>query len=93
MALYLDDNFFDPNVKPLGMDVRVDKAGQVKVIVVNITGEVVEKVVDQSLSVGNYRFSWDGRNTGGSVVGSALYFVVIDQPSGRMVRKVIVLKK
>jgi flagellar hook assembly protein FlgD len=88
----LDDNFFNPNVKPLGMDVRVDKAGQVKVLVFNITGEEVKKIADQQLAVGNYRFSWDGRNAGGSVVGSALYFIVTQQPSGKMVRKVIVLK-
>jgi flagellar hook assembly protein FlgD len=88
----LDANYFDPTVAALGMDVRVDKPGQVKVLVFNMTGELVEKLVDQTLSAGNYRFSWDGRNTGGSIVGSAVYFVVIQQPSGRMVRKVIVRK-
>ena len=74
------------------MDVRVDIAGQVKVMVFNIAGQEVEKLVDQQLSPGNYRFSWDGRNGGGVTVGNAVYFIVIKQPSGQMVRKVIVLK-
>jgi flagellar hook assembly protein FlgD len=74
------------------MDVRVDVAGQVKVMVFNIAGEEVEKIVDQALAPGNYRFSWDGRNKGGDIVGNSVYFIVIQQPSGKLIRKVIVLK-
>lgn len=74
------------------MDVRVDNAGEVKIDVFNLVGEEVEKLVDQTLSPGNYRFSWDGRNSGGAVVGNAVYFIVIQQPSGKLVRKVIVLR-
>lgn len=91
-ALYLDSNYFNPNTAPLGMDVRVDTAGEVKILVFNIAGEEVEKLVDQQMSPGNYRFSWDGRNTGGAVVGNAVYFILIEQPLGRLVRKVIVLR-
>jgi flagellar hook assembly protein FlgD len=74
------------------MDVRVDIAGQVKVMVFNIAGEEVEKIWDQSMNVGNYRAFWDGHNTNGALVGNAVYFIVIQQPSGNMTRKVIVLK-
>jgi flagellar hook assembly protein FlgD len=91
-ALYLDENFFNPDNGPLGMDVRVDTAGEVKIVIFNIVGEEVEKLVDQQLSVGNYRFSWDGRNSTGAIVGNAVYFIVSEQPSGNLIRKVIVLK-
>ena len=91
-ALYLDENFFNPTQQPLGMDVRVDTAGEVKVLIFNIAGEEVEKLVDQQLSVGNYRFFWDGRNRSGDMTGNAVYFVVVKQPSGNTIRKVIVLK-
>jgi flagellar hook assembly protein FlgD len=74
------------------MDVRVDVAGEVKILIFNIAGEEVEKLVDQQLSAGNYRFSWDGRNESGAMVGNAIYLFVIQQPSGRMIRKVVVLK-
>lgn len=91
-ALYLDENFFNPTQQPLGMDLRVDVAGQVKVIVYNIVGEEVDKVLDQNLAAGNYRVFWDGHNRGNTLVGNAVYFIVVEQPSGNMVRKVIVLK-
>lgn len=74
------------------MDVRVDIPGQVKVMVFNIAGQEVEKIWDQYMNVGNYRASWDGHNTNGNLVGNSVYFIVIQQPSGQLIRKVIVLK-
>lgn len=74
------------------MDLRVDQPGQVKVLVFNIAGEEVEKLMDQDLGAGNYRVFWDGHNQAGALVGNAVYFVVVEQPSGNTIRKVIVLK-
>jgi hypothetical protein len=91
-ALYLDNNYFDPTKGALGMDVRVDVPGNVKVMIFNIAGEEVMKLVDQSLSAGNYRFSWDGTNSHSALVGNAVYFFVVTQPSGNTVKKVVLLK-
>lgn len=92
VALYLDSNFFNPTQQPLGMDLRVNVPGEVKVIVYNIVGEEVVKLLDQYESAGNYRVFWNGQNSGNTLVGNAVYFIVVEQPSGNMVRKVIVLK-
>jgi len=92
LSLVLDDNFFNPRTKPLGMDVKVDSAGEVKVMVFNMAGEQVVKLLDQNEGAGNYRVFWDGRNQNGAMVGNALYLVVITQPSGKLIQKVIVLK-
>jgi flagellar hook assembly protein FlgD len=90
--LFLDNNIFDPGKTKLGMDVRVDAPGQVKVMIFNIAGEEVVKLLDAYESVGNYRVFWDGKNAKGETAGNAVYFVVIVQPSGKMTRQVIVLK-
>jgi hypothetical protein len=92
VALYLDQNFFDPEKQRLGMDVRVDSPGTVKVIVYNVLGEKVAELLNQYESAGNYRVFWDGTNSNGATVGNAVYFIAITQPSGNLVRKVIVLK-
>jgi flagellar hook assembly protein FlgD len=91
-ALYLDQNFFNPNNQQLGMDLRVYIAGEVKVLVFNMAGEEVRKLKDEVMNLGNYRVYWDGKNKAGAVVGNAVYFVVVEQPSGNLIRKVIVLK-
>jgi hypothetical protein len=93
VALYLDNNSFNPTTNPsLGMDVRVDVAGEVKIIVFNIAGQEVRKILDANLGVGNTRDYWDGRNNGGALVGNGLYFILIQTPSTKLIRKVIVLK-
>jgi hypothetical protein len=92
IALYLDSNSFNPNGPPLGMDVRVDTAGEVKVIVYNMAGNEVRKILDANLGVGNSRAAWDGKNSNGTVVGNGVYFVLIQTPSTKLVQKVIVLK-
>jgi flagellar hook assembly protein FlgD len=66
--------------------------GEVKILIFNIARREVVKLVDKQISPGNYRFSWDGRNNAGVMVGNAVYFVSIEEPSGSMIRKVAVLK-
>ncbi len=92
LALYLDDNFFNPLTKPLGLDFKVVNPGRVMVAVFNLLGEEVIKLVDESKGAGNYRVYWDGRNRNGEMVGNAPYFIVIQQPDGHLTRDVIVLK-
>jgi len=91
VALTLDANFFTPPAI-LGMDVRVNKPGEVKIEVFNILGEKVKTVLDQNLPSGLSRAFWSGANDGGSIVGNALYFVIIKTPDGQMVRKVILIR-
>jgi hypothetical protein len=74
------------------MDIRVDQPGSVKVTVFNIVGEEVVKLLDKVENAGNYRVFWDGRNGRGDLTGNAVYFIMIQQPSGLTTRKVIVIK-
>lgn len=90
--VYLDQNFFNPRQNQLGMDIRVDQPGNCKVMIFNVAGEEVVKLLDQYENAGNYRVYWDGRNSKSAEVGNSVYFVVVVQPSGHMIKQVIVLK-
>ena len=92
LALYLDQNFFNPGQQQLGMDLRVDVPGQVKVVVFNMAGEEVMKLRDEYDNPGNYRVYWTGQNSSNAMVGDGLYYVVVEQVSGNLTRKVIVIK-
>jgi hypothetical protein len=92
-GLVLDVNIFNPsNGQPLGLDIRVETAGQIKAVVFNIVGETVRKLLDEYRGAGNHHLTWDGRNSSGEVVGNGVYFLVVQQPSGQTIRKAIVLK-
>lgn len=91
--MYLSQNYFNPAAgEALGIDVLIGQGGQVKIMVYNILGEEVEKLVDQNMNPGSYHFTWDGRNRSGGMVGNGVYLILIEQPSGNFTRKVIVLK-
>jgi flagellar hook assembly protein FlgD len=91
--MYLSDNYFDPAAgAALGIDVLITQGGPVKIIVYNMLGEEVVKLLDQNLNQGSYHYSWDGRNRSGDFAGNGVYLVLIEQPSGNFTRKVIVLK-
>jgi flagellar hook assembly protein FlgD len=92
VPLTLDDNFFTPPSMTLGMDVKVNTAGEVKISVFNLLGQRVKRIVDQNMPAGLSRASWDGTNDSGALVASGLYLVVIQAPDGQMVRKVIVIR-
>jgi flagellar hook assembly protein FlgD len=74
------------------MDVRVDAPGIVKVSVYNVAGQRVALLLNEWRGAGNHRLQWDGKNGKGAVVGNGTYLVVIEGPTGRSVKKVIVLK-
>jgi len=74
------------------MDVKVEQPGQVRVMVFNIAGEQVVKLLDQNEVVGNYRVYWNGLNKNGALVGNGVYLLIIETPTGRMIQKVIILK-
>jgi len=75
---------------PVGFQTR--RAGKVKVCVYNIAGEKVTTLFDQNAAVGPGTCSWSGNNEKGARVGNAVYFIVIETPGGKSVRKIIVLK-
>lgn len=76
----------------MGMDVKVDAPGMVKVSVFNLAGQRVALLMNQQRAAGTFRLQWDGRNARGEVVGNGTYLLVVETSSGRQVRKVIVLK-
>ncbi|MGE5861795.1 MAG: FlgD immunoglobulin-like domain containing protein, partial [Ignavibacteria bacterium] len=59
-----------------------------ELIVYNIQGEVVKRLVDETLPSGNYLTRWDGRNDLGNQVTSGIYIyslrVADKQVSGKM---------
>jgi len=76
----------------LTVNYQTRQAGRVKVCVYNISGELVTTLLDQNSAVGSASLPWNGRNAKGDVVGNGVYFLLVETPGGKEVRKVIVLK-
>jgi flagellar hook assembly protein FlgD len=83
-------NVFSPSNGSLDVQYAVVSSGHVKVRVINVLGEVVRNLVDQSQGVGPQQIAWDGRNGSGAIVGSGLYWIRIETSDAVKMLKVLV---
>jgi flagellar hook assembly protein FlgD len=75
------------------MQVKVDKAGRVRVIVHDAAGQQVRRLVDDDLDARALFLSWDGRNDRGEAVATGVYFVSAAVPGGKTrVRRLAVIR-
>ncbi len=74
------------------IQVRVKKAGRVKVAVHDAAGQSVNILLDKEVPAEALLLTWDGRNEHGELVAPGVYFVVVRVPGGRQVRRLAVLR-
>jgi serine protease len=67
-------------------------SGPVVVEVFNVLGQRVRTLVNEDLSAGAHRITWDGRDGAGRVMPSGMYFYRIQAPGLREVKKVFVVR-
>jgi len=72
---------------------KAPEAGRVTVKVFNLAAELVRPVFEADVQAGIwYLATWDGKNEGGSVVGSGVYFISVKGAGVKMIRKVVILR-
>jgi flagellar hook assembly protein FlgD len=71
---------------------KVESQGKVTIRIYNLSGEEIRGFNENSLSPGTYSQSWDGSNSAGKKVGKGIYFIAVNQPGGRTIKKIIVTK-
>ncbi|HTB05359.1 MAG TPA: FG-GAP-like repeat-containing protein [Bacteroidia bacterium] len=64
----------------------------VSVKIYSAQGTVVKTFADKKLSTGNYQFTWNGTNDGGSKLAPGVYYCRIIAGSKTSVRKVVLMK-
>lgn len=66
--------------------------GKVELIVYNISGQEVIRLVDGFLSSGSHKADWDGKNSEGQAVGSGIYYYKLDTPTDSQLRRMVLLR-
>lgn len=90
--LILTSNVGDFTVVPVRVLWSMPSAGHVNITVYNLRGEVVRRLVNGRLEAGEHAVAWDGRNDAGREVAEGLYFVAVNAPGLRAVRKTLFVK-
>ncbi|HDP99446.1 MAG TPA: T9SS type A sorting domain-containing protein [bacterium] len=64
-------NPFNPNTT---IKFHIDQPVRTSLIIYNLLGQQVRKLLDKNLPPGEYSLHWDGKNDGGQSLSSGLYF-------------------
>jgi len=71
---------------------HLPEAGQVRVEIRNMVGQVVRILVDQQQTAGRYALQWDARDASGQALASGIYLYRIQAGSFHNVKKMLLLK-
>lgn len=80
-----------PNPFREGTEIRYQLAtkGKVRLVVYNVLGQTVRKLVDRDKEPGIYGASWDGRDEAGRTVSSGIYFYRLESSGKSLTRKMV----
>lgn len=82
-------NPFNPSTE---IKFSVAKSENIKIVIYDAVGRVVKVMVNEMLSPGNYKLTWNGENTNGSKVVSGIYFYRFESSSFEATKKMVLLK-
>lgn len=88
----LNQNFPNPFNPSTEIAFSVPKQTAVKVVIYGLSGEVVATLVNQTMSAGNYRVTWNGRRDDGRSVASGVYFYHLQAEGFTATKKMTLLK-
>ncbi len=66
--------------------------GNVKIEMFNIKGQLIKTLLNQDMSMGMHKVTWDGRNNKGRIVPSGLYLYRVISRGNTINRKMMILK-
>lgn len=88
LALSLDARSFTSG--PLTIHYTLAQAGTVNLAVHDVSGRLVRRLVQGTATAGEHTITWNGRDRQGALVGTGVYFVRLNAPSGGRSRRLIV---
>ncbi len=88
----LNQNYPNPFNPTTEIAFSVPKQTPVKIVIYGLSGEVVATVVNQAMSAGNYRITWNGRTDDGRSVASGVYFYHLQADGFTATKKMTLLK-
>jgi flagellar hook assembly protein FlgD len=68
------------------------EAGQVKLEIFNLRGQLVQVLTDSQESAGEHRKVWNGTDQSGNAVASGVYFYRLNTPARSICRRMLLMK-
>jgi hypothetical protein len=86
------ENYPNPFNPATTIRYSMTQPGQVTLKIFDITGRLVNTLINAQMPQGIHRISWDGRDASGSAVATGVYFYTIETPDMSKTAKMILIK-
>ena len=91
-AVRMDQNHPNPFNPTTRIDFALDRPGTVELAVFDIAGRRVATLRDGELGAGEHSVTWDGRTDRGEAAASGLYLYVLQTPTDRLTRRMMLVR-
>lgn len=91
-AYALHQNYPNPFNPSTTINFQVPNTGQVSLIVFDVLGREVAKLLNDQVPFGNHRVVWDGKSASGAPLSSGVYFVRMNARGFQDVKKMVLVK-
>jgi hypothetical protein len=71
---------------------EIPELAKVKIVVYNVLGQQVCKLIDRNMEPGLHSVTWDGRSDQGVPVGSGIYFIHLSSGKTQLSQKMVLMK-
>jgi len=88
----LNPNYPNPFNPSTTISMELPFTGHVNLVVYDILGREVARLVDGNLSFGTHRVQWDGRSSSGSPLASGVYFARMKASGFSAIQKMVLVK-
>lgn len=88
----LNQNYPNPFNPTTTIDYSVPVRSNVEIVVYNMLGQKINTVVNENLEAGQYRATWNGKDSFGKSVASGVYFYSMKAGSFQSVKKMMLMK-
>ncbi|MFB0517587.1 MAG: T9SS type A sorting domain-containing protein [Candidatus Neomarinimicrobiota bacterium] len=88
----LAQNYPNPFNPATAIRYELSHASGVRLMVYNLLGQEVARLVDTNQEAGSYKVMWDGKDARGNLVGSGVYLYRIETDNFVQIRKMVLLK-
>lgn len=91
-AYELSQNYPNPFNPVTEIKFALPEESEVSLIIYNIKGQVVNRLVDERLKPGRYKVTWEGKDSAGNRVASGIYFYRLKAGNYSETKKMIMAK-
>ena len=87
----LSQNYPNPFNPVTQISFALPQESEVSLVIYNIKGQIVNKLVDERLKAGRYKVTWEGKDSAGNRVASGIYFYRIKTGKYSETKKMIMV--